>query len=194
RGITGDPRSGERQRSRLRARAAAGRQRSAVACLAQQQRHAHLPGDQGHAARGAARPGHAERGARESCGGDQPAARGVMVQGLTQQETIGASASRRTPRLRWLGPYLLLLPAFVFIAVFVFWPVIYSVYLSLQDWRLGFGSSRFVGVRNYVRLFSAPDFLNALRVTVGYTLVTSCGSIVLGLALALAIQHVRRLG
>ncbi|HEX7002298.1 MAG TPA: sugar ABC transporter permease [Trueperaceae bacterium] len=117
-----------------------------------------------------------------------------MVQGLTQQETIGASASRRTPRLRWLGPYLLLLPAFAFIAVFVFWPVIYSVYLSLQDWRLGFGSSRFVGMRNYVRLFSAPDFLNALRVTVGYTLLTSCGSIVLGLALALAIQHVRRLG
>lgn len=76
----------------------------------------------------------------------------------------------------------------------MFWPVVYSVYLSLQDWRLGFGSSRFVGVRNYVRLFTAPDFLNALRVTVGYTLLTSCGSILLGLALALAIQHVKRLG
>ncbi len=117
-----------------------------------------------------------------------------MVEGLTQREMVGASAGRRAPRLRWLGPYLLLVPSFAFIAVFVFWPVVYSVYLSLQDWRLGFGSSRFVGVRNYVDLFTAPEFLNALRVTLGYTVVTSLGSIVLGLALALAIQHVRRLG
>ncbi len=116
-----------------------------------------------------------------------------MLAGPDQHGSRGAPANRWAPRLRRLGPYLLLLPVFAFIVVFVFWPVVYSVYLSLLDWRLGFGSSRFVGLRNYARLFAAPDFLNALRVTLTYTLVTSLGSIALGLALALAIQHVRRL-
>lgn len=101
-------------------------------------------------------------------------------------------AKRRAPLLRRLGPYLLIAPAFAFIFVFVFWPVFYSFYLSLLDWRLGFGSSRFVGLRNFERLFAAPDFLNALRVTIAYTVITSVGSISLGLLLALAIQHVRR--
>lgn len=94
---------------------------------------------------------------------------------------------------RRLGPYLLLLPAFAFILVFTFWPVLHSVYLSLLDWRLGFGSSRFVGLQNYVDLFAARDFRNALQVTLIYTLLTTVGSIGLGLALALAIQHVARL-
>lgn len=88
---------------------------------------------------------------------------------------------------------MLILPVFAFIFAFVFWPVIYSIYLSLLDWRLGFGSSRFVGIRNYIRLFSAPDFINALKVTATYTALTAFGSIALGLALALAIQQVKRL-
>lgn len=116
-----------------------------------------------------------------------------MLDRTTQDRSRVAPAVGRAPSLRPLGPYLLLLPVFAFIAVFVFWPVVYSIYLSLQDWRLGFGSSRFVGLRNYVRLFAAPDFVNALRVTALYTLATSIGSIALGLVLALAIQHVRRL-
>lgn len=105
----------------------------------------------------------------------------------------GVTRHRRPPLLARLAPYALILPVFAFIAVFTFWPVVHSVYLSLHDWRLGFGTSRFVEFRNYTRLFAAPDFLNALRITGLYTLLTGVGSILLGLALALAIQRVGRL-
>ena len=90
-------------------------------------------------------------------------------------------------------PYLLLVPFFAFAATFVFWPVVYSIVLGTWDWQLGSNSRTYVGLGNYVRLFTSFEFGNALRVTAVYTLVTTASSIAFGFALALAINHVTRL-
>jgi multiple sugar transport system permease protein len=111
------------------------------------------------------------------------------------------SLPEQTPhRARWRSrwgrtalPYLLLAPAFAFMLTFTFWPVVYSVVLSTLDWQLGFAERSFVGIGNYAALFGSRTFRNALRVTVSYTVLTTSGSIVLGLLLALAINQVARL-
>lgn len=92
-----------------------------------------------------------------------------------------------------LLPYLLVAPALTLIGLFVFRPVVYSLYLSLADWQLGVREKTFVGLANYAALFSDEAFWNALENTAVYALATGGSSIALGLLLALAIRHVTHL-
>src|SRR5690606_12881945 len=55
--------------------------------------------------------------------------------------------SSRQDRLDWLTAYLFILPATLLIAVFGLFPIGYSVYMSLYNWRIRQGD--FVGLRNY---------------------------------------------
>ena len=63
---------------------------------------------------------------------------------------------------------LLLLPCVLLIGALVVYPALYSIYLSLTNASL-VGSAathpRFVGMRNYVRLFADGGFWNSLVVT-----------------------------
>jgi ABC-type sugar transport system permease subunit len=104
----------------------------------------------------------------------------------------GLSAGRRAAR-RWLQAYLLLLPAFAFLGVFTFWPVLYSLYLSTMKWKLGYARRDYVAFDNYARLFASPEFWNAAGNTVVYTAVMAGASIVMGLALSLALSGAGRL-
>lgn len=92
-----------------------------------------------------------------------------------------------------LQAYALLLPAFLFLAVFVFWPVVYSLFLSTMSWKLGYVRRDFVLAGNYLKLFGSPEFWNAMRNTLVYTVLMATFSIGLGLALSLAITGGRRL-
>jgi multiple sugar transport system permease protein len=59
-------------------------------------------------------------------------------------------------RIRWLdvkeqlSGYLFILPAFVIIALFGFFPILYSIYMSLYNWRVRQGD--FIGLTNYTKL------------------------------------------
>jgi ABC-type sugar transport system permease subunit len=94
---------------------------------------------------------------------------------------------------RYLHAYALLFPAFFFLAVFVFWPVLYSLYLSTMSWKLGYARRDFVLAGNYLKLFGSPQFWNAVGNTLVYTVLMTVISIGLGLLLSLAIVGRRRL-
>ncbi len=98
-----------------------------------------------------------------------------------------------TRLLRASLPYLMLAPAFTFMAVFLFRPVGHSFYLSLTDWYLGVPEWNLVGFENYRVMFTDWVFWNAVRNTAVYTGVVATLSIVLGLVLALMINRVVRL-
>ncbi len=106
----------------------------------------------------------------------------------------------RTPRPVRLGgiavspmvPVAFLAPAFLCIAMFVFWPVAYSAFLSLHEWRLGFSERRFIGLRNYVNLLPSAKFLNAAKNTLVITAWSAFLSTVFGLALALQLSRMGR--
>ena len=75
-------------------------------------------------------------------------------------------------------------------AVFIFRPVVYSVYLSLLEWQLGLGQPKFVGWGNFAKLGSSPEFWNALGNSLVFAAVVAAASIGLGLGLAVALRHV----
>ncbi len=79
---------------------------------------------------------------------------------------------------------LYVLPALLFVGLFVLWPLCQLVYLSLTDTSL-LGGGEFIGFENYVKAFKDASFWKALGFTVRYTIFIT--PILMGLGFALAL-------
>lgn len=86
-------------------------------------------------------------------------------------------------------PYLFLLPALLLTAGTLAYPLAYSAVLSLYETDPATLSETFVGLANYVDLLTAQRFLAAAVRTTFYSVVSSFGAVVIGLAVALSIHH-----
>jgi trehalose/maltose transport system permease protein len=87
--------------------------------------------------------------------------------------------------------YYMVMPAVLIIFVIAFFPIAYSVVLSVTDSTItGLGS--FVGVENYVEMFKNPDFLVGLKNTVIFTVASVALEFVIGLGVALAVNRAFR--
>jgi multiple sugar transport system permease protein len=87
--------------------------------------------------------------------------------------------------------WTLLLPAFGMIALFIVLPFLMSVLLSFTDQRLVPNANvptKFIGVRNYVRLAEAGDFLNAFWRTLTFTVLVVPLQCAFGLGAAMLIN------
>jgi len=80
---------------------------------------------------------------------------------------------------------LFALPNLALIAVFAYWPVIGNAYLSLTRWDMIAPSPTFIGLDNYINLFTDPSFLRVLRITAVWVVAVVGASLLGGLALAL---------
>jgi multiple sugar transport system permease protein len=80
---------------------------------------------------------------------------------------------------------LLMMPAAVFLAIFVAWPLIKLVLDSFFDVDALAGTREFVGGGNYLKALSSSEFLAASARTVVYTALVVTFEFVLGLATAL---------
>jgi multiple sugar transport system permease protein len=75
-------------------------------------------------------------------------------------------------------------PNLAAVAVFLLFPLGFSLYMSLQNWDL-FRPAKFVGLANYRSLFTGdPLFAIALRNTVVYTVGTVVPTVLISLAVA----------
>ena len=70
-----------------------------------------------------------------------------------------------------LTPYLLLVPATVLFAVFMFYPLLYTLYLSFFDWNMTRPTKEFVGFENYISVFIDPNFGKIMGNTALYILL-----------------------
>ncbi|MCX7730404.1 MAG: sugar ABC transporter permease, partial [Candidatus Caldatribacterium sp.] len=86
--------------------------------------------------------------------------------------------------------FLFVLPVVVILLSISIFPMMYSLYLSFCKWDIGMGGHRvFIGVGNYLRLFSDARFFNALKNT-GRVLLFGVGAqFFLGLLLALLLNR-----
>ena len=78
--------------------------------------------------------------------------------------------------------YLFLLPVIIGFIVFTIFPVAMSFYYSLTDYD-GVTSPKFIGLQNYIDLFSNGDFGEALWHTIYFTI----GTVPLGTLLAILV-------
>ena len=86
-----------------------------------------------------------------------------------------------------LTPLLLLLPAGLFFGLFVLWPIVASIWLSLHDWD-GISPKTWVGLGNYQELVTDPVFWTAISNNVWW-LVLFMLAPVFGLAIALFLNQ-----
>jgi multiple sugar transport system permease protein len=94
-----------------------------------------------------------------------------------------------TSRSQAIAGWLFLAPSLVILAVFVFWPIIQSVVLSLHQWRFGAQVQEFVGAANYEKMWKDPRAWNALKNTVYFTAFFVPLGVVIPLALALLLNR-----
>lgn len=92
---------------------------------------------------------------------------------------------------RWLAVVLLLLQLTITLVFFI-WPAIQALWQSvLQEDPFGL-SVRFVGLDNFLRLFSDERYLNAVRVTLIFSVAVAISGISIALLLAVMADHVVR--
>lgn len=87
-----------------------------------------------------------------------------------------------------LKAFSFLAPALLIYIIIIVFPGIYSVVLSLFEWN-GVAEKRFVGLANYVKLFTNDDiFRIALKNNVIWIVLTVCITVVLALIQALVLN------
>ncbi len=86
--------------------------------------------------------------------------------------------------LRKSEGFLYVLPALAFVGLFVIWPLIQLIQLSLTDTSL-LGGGKYVGLDNYIKAFEDKAFWRALWFTVRYTVFIT--PLLMGLGFALAL-------
>lgn len=89
---------------------------------------------------------------------------------------------------RSLGPYLYLVPALLYLAVTLLYPIYSNLRMSLHDVNVSTflaGDQPWVGLENYRILFDDPAFWNAVRLSVVFTAGSILFQFTIGLALAL---------
>jgi len=112
--------------------------------------------------------------------------------------TVGPSSARRAPsrgraeaaRAEGRLALYLLVPAGIILGLIIIYPVIRALWLSLySDSR--FGTSHYVGFRNYIRAFTGPNstvFWQAFSFTTLLTIISMTFELVIGFGMALIMN------
>jgi raffinose/stachyose/melibiose transport system permease protein len=79
-------------------------------------------------------------------------------------------------------------PGVFLYSVFVVFPILFGLYLSLTDIASFVQKLNFIGLQNYRTIFSEERFLNSLRVTILYVLTTSIIINIFALFIAICID------
>ncbi|MGH8774797.1 MAG: carbohydrate ABC transporter permease [Jiangellaceae bacterium] len=90
-------------------------------------------------------------------------------------------------RRRRFRPWLWLLPAFAFLGVFLIYPTVRTVILSLMDDR----SESFVGAENYTSLFGDDGFWQVILNNVMWIVLFAGAVVVIGMIVAVLTDRVR---
>ena len=87
---------------------------------------------------------------------------------------------------------LFLMPALLMLFVFTVIPSVWAIYVSFTDLALAGPKAldyTFVGLKNYIKLFSDRNFHHSLWLTIQYTVYTNIGQFTLGLIAALILNR-----
>jgi multiple sugar transport system permease protein len=84
--------------------------------------------------------------------------------------------------------YVLLFPSLLATIVLIGYPFFNAIYMGFTNYNMAFGTSQFVGLRNYKALLTDPIFLVALKNSLIYTAIVVVGQFVIGFAVAMLLN------
>ncbi|MDQ0322578.1 multiple sugar transport system permease protein [Pararhizobium capsulatum DSM 1112] len=97
---------------------------------------------------------------------------------------------KRRRRTGWRG-LAYIAPAMALVILFFVMPVIFTGWMSLHNWPL-MGGTRWIGFKNYVRMFNDGRFLSALQFTAYYTVIVTIAIFAVAFPLAIFVEKQRR--
>ena len=96
----------------------------------------------------------------------------------------------KTTKLRWgHSPWPYVLPTVLYLLVLTVYPLLYSLYLSFQNYTPQTNTFSFVGLANYRELVTDPVFLASFRNTLIFTCAVTMAEVLLGLLIALFFER-----
>lgn len=115
---------------------------------------------------------------------------------MTINRALGEDHRRGLPLRHWWDvnqrkviPYLFLAPNLIVFTIFVFIPIVYSLWMSFHEWR-GIDIPQFIGLRNFVEIMTDEVFWISLKNTLVYGAGVIPFSMGLGLLAALGLNVV----
>ncbi len=112
---------------------------------------------------------------------------GIWALFLTADHLVAQLPVRLRDRVR---PYVFITPAFLVLLVYIIYPTIRTVYISFFDFTRG-GTPQNFGLQNYVRAFTDPALLIALRNNVLWLIFVPLFSVSIGLVIAVLVDRIR---
>lgn len=98
---------------------------------------------------------------------------------------------RSKPRIRYIEPYLYIMPASLMIIVFLASSVIYNLGIGFFRWELAFPGKPFIGLDNFAEILSNEVFGKIVLNSVIWTVAGVLLQMVLGILLALMVDTLR---
>jgi len=114
------------------------------------------------------------------------------IKNVASTRTPVSIRSWRTTLEKWKD-FLFAFPAIALLAVFLYYPLGNSFYISLTNWNMTRPNKKFVGVDNYTYLLGHEDFYQSLMITFKYTVMDVVLTLAIGLLLALLLNVSSRL-
>ena len=107
----------------------------------------------------------------------------------TTAPPLGATTPLAWRGRQWhLAPFLYLAPMIVLLAVFTYWPLLHTIYLSFVQWNMNPDQPmRWVGAANYRGIFNSPLFDAAFRNTLIYIIASIPLKVLLPIPIAIFV-------
>ena len=103
--------------------------------------------------------------------------------------TTIAAAPVRKRRRDHLAGYAFMAPFLILFALFLVWPVIHGLYLSLTDQSLTGNGGQFIGLANYFEAFADGQMWQSLLNTLWFTVLSTIPLVLVALVMALLVQQ-----
>lgn len=87
-----------------------------------------------------------------------------------------------------INSYFLVAPYILHVAVFVLFPVAFSIFLTFHDWNI-IGPMKFIGLSNYEKLVQDQFFLKSIRNTLVFLAIHIPLQIIISLGLAVVLNQ-----
>lgn len=115
------------------------------------------------------------------------------VSSRSSSKPVGAARKQRRRRAAEIrAGYAFLTPWLLGFFLLTAGPMLASLYLAFTDYNLIRGTSNWIGVDNFTRMFSDPDFQASVKVTLTYVLVGTPIKLVAALGVAMLLNSKRR--